>query len=458
MTKLPTIDVGFLLTESHHSPKHVAGLQIFRLPKGKGSAWLRKLLDEMRQVPPGYPFNQRLKKDVIQPELEFDDHFEIDYHVRHTVLPGPGSKEQLLDVVARMHANLLDRERPLWEFHLIEGISARRFAFYTKIHHVLCDGITFARWFAESGSKSATDMNSRPIWQRDEIPDAGNGEDVSYAQMIIDGVKMLGGGFKTALGVSALSAKLLQRRFFDGDSNIALPLSAPRTALNVAPGAARNLTFTQYPLEEVRAIAHSQGGSINDLVLTICDLAVNRYFEETGQAPEEPLIAYMPVNLRHEKEQDNRNLISLLQVKMASAHKDPLAALQEIIKSSRSARDVFSSASRPAIQYYTLLVALLSQFEETLKLDKFLPPAINMVISNLPGPRKTMYFRGAEVVEVYPVSTLPPMTALNVTACSYADTIYFGLVSGRTAVPDLQKLTDYLDEAYADLREKARKK
>ena len=70
MTKLPTIDVGFLLTESHHSPKHVAGLQIFRLPKGKGSAWLRKLLDEMREVPPGYPFDQRLKKDVIQPELE----------------------------------------------------------------------------------------------------------------------------------------------------------------------------------------------------------------------------------------------------------------------------------------------------------------------------------------------------------------------------------------------------
>jgi diacylglycerol O-acyltransferase len=454
MTKLATIDVGFLLTESHHSPKHVAGLQIFRLPKGKGPAWLRKLLDEMRQVPPGYPFSQRLKKDVIQPELEFDDHFEIDYHVRHTVLPGPGSEEQLLDVIARMHANLLDRERPLWEFHLIEGLSGRRFAFYTKIHHVLCDGITFARWFAESGSKSATDMNSRPIWQRDETPNAENDEDISYAQMIIDGVKMLGGGLKTALGVSALSAKLLQRRFFDGDSNIALPLSAPRTALNVVPGAARNLTFTEYPLEEVRAIAHSQGGSINDLVLTICDLAVNRYFKETGQAPEEPLIAYMPVNLRHEKEQDNRNLISLLQVKMASAHEDPLAALQEIVKSSKSAREVFSSASRPAIQYYTLLVALLSQFEETLKLNKFLPPAIKMVISNLPGPRETMYFRGAEAMEVYPISTLPPMTALNVTACSYVDTLYFGLVSGRTAIPDLQKLTDYLDEAYAELREK----
>ena len=139
---------------------------------------------------------------------------------------------------------------------------------------------------------------------------------------------------------------------------------------------------------------------------------------------------------------------------MASEHEDSLAALQEIIESSRSAREVFSGASRPAIQYYTLLVALLSQFEETLKLNKFLPPAINMVISNVPGPRETMYFRGAEATEVYPVSTLPPLTALNITACSYVDTLFFGLVSGRTAVPDLQKLTEYLDEAYAELKEK----
>jgi diacylglycerol O-acyltransferase len=128
--------------------------------------------------------------------------------------------------------------------------------------------------------------------------------------------------------------------------------------------------------------------------------------------------------------------------------------LQEIIESSRSAREVFSGASRPAIQYYNLLVALLSQFEETLKLNKFLPPAINMVISNVPGSRETMYFMGAEATEVYPVSTLPPLTALNITACSYVDTLFFGLVSGRTAVPDLQKLTEYLDEAYADLKDK----
>ncbi len=453
MARLSIIDSGFLLTESHHSPKHIAGLQIFRLPKGKGPAWLRKLLDDMKQAPAGFPFNQKLKPgSAVQPELEVDRHFDIDYHVRHSVLPHPGHDDQLLDVVARLHANLLDRDRPLWEFHLIEGLSGRRFAFYTKIHHSLCDGVTFGRWFNESSSPSEVDKKTPPIWQRDESPRDVD-EDMSYAQMIVEGVKMLGGGVKTALGISALSAKLVQRRFFEGDLDIALPLSAPKTRLNVATGAARNLTITQYPLDEVKAIAKSQNVSINDVVMTMCDLAVSRYCEEAHDTPDAPLVAYMPVNLRTDGDQEDGNLISLIQVKLASNHEDPLASLQQVRKSSRSAREVFFSVSRPAIQYYALLVALLSLFEETLRLDRFLTPVNNMVISNVPGAREIQYFRGAEIVAIYPVSTLPPMTALNVTACSYAGTFFFGLVSGRSAIPDLKKLTDYLDETFAELKE-----
>ena len=454
MTSLSIIDSGFLLTESHHSPKHVAGLQIFRLPGGKGPAWLRKLLDDMKQAPPGFPFNQRLKPGTaIQAELEFDEHFDIDYHVRHSVLPRPGNDEQLLDVVARLHANLLDRERPLWEFHLIEGLSDRRFAFYTKVHHCLCDGVTFGRWYNDSSSLSADEKTTPPIWRLDDSPRSEEEENLSYAQMMVEGVKMLGGGVKTALGISVLSARLVQRRFFDGDLNIALPLSAPKTPLNVATGAARNLTIRQYPLDEFRAIAKSQKVSINDVVMTMCDLAVCRYFEDMDGAPEGPMIAYMPVDLRAKGESEDGNLISLIQVKLASNHTDPLASLQQIKKSSRAARELFFSASRPAIQYYAMIVALLSLFEEGLRLDRFLPPVTNMVISNVPGSPEKLYFRGAEAVGIYPVSTLPPMTALNVTACSYAGTFFFGLVSGKTAIPDLKKLTGYLDEIYAELKE-----
>jgi diacylglycerol O-acyltransferase len=449
--KLRALDSGFLLAESQHSPKHVGGLQVLSLPRGKGSAWLRKLLDEMKQVPPGFPFNQRLKDgSVLSPALVPDGHFDIGYHVRHTVLPRPGGNEQLVEMVSRLHANLLDRERPLWEFHLIEGLSNRRFAFYTKIHHVIVDGMTFARWFTESGSKSATDMNSHPIWQRDETP-PDSSDDSSLAQLLMDGAKMLGGGMKTAVDLSKLSAKLIQKSIFEKNRNAVLPLAAPRTRLNVPTGAARNFSISDYPLEEIRAIAKSQDASINDLVMALCDLAVNRYFREKGEEPDEPLVVYMPVNLRQDEDTEG-NLISLLQVKLASDHDHPLTTLAQIRESSQATREIYGNVSRPAIQLYSVAVALLPLGEEILKLDQLLPPAINLVISNVPGPREKMYFRGAEVVEVYPVNTLPPAVALSMTVCSYAGTLFFGLVGGRTAIPDLRKLTVYLDDAYQEFR------
>jgi diacylglycerol O-acyltransferase len=362
VTRLPIIDGGFLLTESHHSPRHVAGLQIFRLPKSKGSAWLRSLLNEMAQLKPGYPFNQKLKgMSGLQYELEEDGQLEMDYHLRHSVLPGPGSDSQLMEVVARLHANLLDRERPLWEFHLIEGLSDRRFAFYIKIHHAMCDGVTASRWTLESFSNSKSDMGLRPIWLRDEDPPDSGPTELDYLQIIGNGVRMLGGGIKTALGVSALSAKLVQRRVFEGNSRIALPLSAPRTSLNVPTGAARKITMTSYGLEDMKAVSRSQGATINDVVMTICDMALNRYFEEQGEPPDEPLVAYMPVNIREQGDESQGNLISLLQVKLAAAHRDPLHTLKEVRASIASAREVYSGASKNAVQYYGLMVALLAQ-------------------------------------------------------------------------------------------------
>jgi len=454
MTRLSTIDSGFLLTESHHSPKHIAGLITFRLPKGKGAAWLRKLLDDMRRCPPGFPLDQRLKHQAgLQFELEPDDHFEIDYHVRHTVLPRPGNDKQFLDVLGRLHANLLDRDRPLWEFHLIEGLAGRRFALYFKVHHALCDGITFGRWIDESTTTEPDDMSLRPIWVRDEHPEEQESHDVNYVQMIMDGVKMLGGGIRTALGVSAITAKMVQRRFFDKDSHVALPLSAPRTSINVHTGAARAISFTQYPLEELRAIGKSQDSSINDVVMTMCDMAVSRYFDEHGDSPDGPLVAYMPVNVRTDDSDGRGNLVTLLQVKLASNHQDALASLAEVRESIVSAREVYSGASSTAVQYYSLMVALMSQFEEVLNLDKFLPPVNNLVISNVPGSRVMRYLRGAEIDGLYPISTLPPITALNVTACSFAGIMYFGLIAGRTAIPDLGLLTSFLDDALRELAE-----
>jgi diacylglycerol O-acyltransferase len=452
MTKLSTIDGGFLLTESHHSPKHVGGLQVFELPKGKGPAWLRKLLNDMRRVPPEFPFNQKIVgRAGLLYELGLDENLEIDYHVRHTVLPGPGNDEQLVEVLSRMHANLLDRDRPLWEFHLIEGLSGRRFAFYLKIHHALADGITIGRWYDKASSPTPDDLTVSPIWAVSSKPPEQPEQQFDPVKMIFDGLDFMGGGIRNAVGLSQLAAKLVQKRFFAGDTQIALPLSAPRTSINVTPGAARKISFTSYELGELRAIGKAQGGSINDVVMTMCDMALSRYFADHDDAPEGPLVAYMPVNIRTAEDDGEGNLVTLLQVKLAREHQDPVSSLIEVRDSIAKAREVYSGASKEVVQYYALVVALLSLFEELLKLDKILKPVENVVISNVPGARQTGYFRGARQLAIYPVSTLPPMTALNVTACSYDGGMYFGLIAGRSVVPDLNVLTAYLDEAFFDL-------
>jgi diacylglycerol O-acyltransferase len=216
--------------------------------------------------------------------------------------------------------------------------------------------------------------------------------------MIFDAVDMLGGGVRTALGVSAITAKMLQRRFFDHDTHVALPLSAPRTALNVTPGAARTIAFTSYALEDLRAIGKAQGATINDVVITMCDMAVSHYFEQHGTQPRGSLVAYMPVNIRTDEEDGDGNLVTLLQVKLASTHRDTLSSLDEVRESIASAREVFSGAARPAVQYYSMLVALFAQLEETLNLGRFLPPVNNLVISNVPGSRVKRYLKGAEAV------------------------------------------------------------
>jgi diacylglycerol O-acyltransferase len=456
MAKLSLIDYGFLLTESHHSPKHVGCMQTFKLPPRKGSAWLRQMLAGLKEEKPGFPFNQRVSfKNPFQPEWVRERNVDMDYHVRHTVLPHPGDDEQLWKMASRLHSNLLDRERPLWEFHLIEGLSDRRFAFYIKIHHAMADGVTISRWVSESGAENPKDINSPAIWHGEKRRQRAKSKEPTYADLVAEGIKVFGGGVRTAMDMATLTVRLLQRRFLEGNRDITFPLSAPKTRFNVVPGAARNLTATEFALDEVKAIAHDQEVTVNDVLLTICDLAVNRYFADKGEPLNEPLVVYMPVNLRTKQDDEGGNLVSLLQVRMSSSQEDPLLALHQVSQSSVTAREVFSGFGRPAIQLYALTVALLSLFEETLKLDKVLRPVTNLVISNVPGPPKTLYFRGAESLRAYPISTLPPMTALNVTANSYAGIMHVGLVAGRTAIPDLDLLTRHMDEVFAEMKELA---
>ncbi len=452
MSKLTPLDAAFLVVETQATPAHVAMLQIFQLPPGKGSAWLAAMMEELRRHRPGPPFNLRLKTSRFGlPEMVEDEYFDIDYHLRHTVLPRPGDEEQLCNVVARLHANLLDRDRPLWEFHLIEGLENRRFAFYTKIQHAICDGATFSKWVAESTSTAPTGTPMRPVWQRAQ-PEPHRPERPWLESLQEAQGNLLRNARNLSLGLAQLGARLLRARYLEGDRNIALPLSSPRTAINTHLTAARRLAFTSLPLDALKAIGRPFEGTINDVVLAICDIAVRRYLDTHDGAPGKPLVAAVPVNLRPPGSTAEGNLVTSLQVKLGNPDEDPVSRLQTVMASIRATRALYEDVPSVASQAYTLVAGSVGALGSALGLEVVIPPPLNVIISNVPGPRETRYFNGARLLETYPVSGIVPMTTLNLTVYSYDGRLYFGLVSARRTVPDLQRLRDYIVAAFEELQ------
>lgn len=451
MTTLSPIDALFLGVETAELPAHVAGVQIYQLPRGKSSRWLQQLMETLRKKPAGSPFNLRLKPSSIGlPQMIEDPDFDIDYHLRHIVLPAPGSEEQLAAEVARLHSNLLDRDRPLWEFHLIEGLSDRRFAFYIKIHHAICDGATFAMWMADATSKGA-DGVAHPIWERVHAPQGGTPR--PWLEALQAPVSVAQKTRELSLGLGRYALNVARGRLIDKDSQIALPLSGPQTALNGALTASRNLAFLDFPLDELKAIGKTVDGTINDVVLAISDAAVLRYLSEQGQQPEKPLVAAVPVNLRKAGESVEGNFVTSLQVKLGQAGQTPLERLRTIRHGVRKARELCDDVPASATQVVSFGTAILAALGSALHLEGVMPPPINVIVSNVPGPREQRYFGGAKLEATYPVSGIAPMTALNVTVFSYNGTLYFGLTSARRMMPQLNDLKLCFEEIYEEFRQ-----
>jgi len=450
MSRLSLLDSLFLWVETAEIPAHVAGLQIYRLPRGKGSPWLHDLMETLREYEPGYPFNQRLRPGSgMRPELIDEEDFDIDYHLRHTVLPKPGNEEQLRNLVARLQGNLMDRDRPLWEFHLIEGLEDRRFAFYVKIHHAICDGATFSKWMAQSTGTSAG-ANTPPIWSR---PRKRGGH---THRPWLDALQAPGSWLRTGrdlgLGLPQIFGRLLRERFIQNNRDIALPLSGPHTAFNAELTASRNLAFCQYPVDQIKAMGRPVGATLNDVVLAICDASLRRYLAEQGQHPEKPLVAAVPVNIRPPGEDAEGNHVASLQVKLVGEGKGPAEHLEAVHQSVTSTRNVFDGIPAAASQAYSFGAAGLAAIGQSMHLTGIIPPPLNLIISNVPGPRESRYFQGAKLEALYPVSGVAPMTALNVTVYSYAGTLFVGLISGRRALPHLHDLKLCMDEVYDEYR------
>ncbi len=462
-TPLDPTALGFLMAENRRMPMHVGGLQLYKKPEGAGRNYVRDLFEEARDATDIAPLflkhPYRSVKTAGQWVWVEDDQFDIEHHVRHSALPKPGRVRELFELVSRLHSTRLATERPLWEWHLIEGLRDGRVAMYTKLHHSLVDGISAMRLLQSILSSDPDDRGMPAPWaNRPRSTRVGKAQEA--AEHPSSGETM--SALRTALGISADAAgipkalvKTLNRSLRNETSTLAL--YAPRTILNTEITASRRFAAQDWPLERIRAIGKATGTTMNDVVLAMCSGAMRTYLAELDALPDTSLIAMVPVGL-HAKSRNTSsggNAVGSIMVKLGTDLDDPLDRLLLIHTSMLDGKHALSTMTPLQIQAMSAVGQVPAILPTLLGLTNLTKPAYNLVISNVPGPRTTQYFNGAELLGTYPLSVPIDGNALNITCNSYADQMAFGLTGCRRTVPHLQRILTYLDDEITALEKVA---
>ncbi|QWF82380.1 WS/DGAT/MGAT family O-acyltransferase [Amycolatopsis sp. CA-230715] len=449
MPLMPVTDSMFLLVETREHPMHVGGLELFEKPEGAGPEYLSELRQRLREDTNMRPIFRRRPANPVNTAGHLawseDNDLDIDYHFRHSALPQPGRIRELLELTSRWHGTLLDRHRPLWEIHLIEGLQDDRFAIYSKIHHALLDGVSALRHLQGTLSDDPGDLDCPPPWGSREVNGHRNGRAPTSL------FKTAGKTLSQLAGIAPAAYKVANEAF--REHTLTLPLQAPKTMLNVPIGGARRFAAQSWSLERVRAIATAAGVSRNDVVLAMCSGALRDYLIEQRALPDAPMTAMVPVSLRAKTDDSEAagNNIGALLCNLGTDKADPADRLAVIHKSMRDGKRMFK-------QLTPLQVLLLSGINVAALGASPIPgvvnntkPPFNLVISNVPGPRSQMYWNGARLDGIYPASVLLDGQALNITLTSNGDNLDFGITGCRRSVPHLQRILTHLDTALAEL-------
>jgi diacylglycerol O-acyltransferase / wax synthase len=457
-TRLSPLDAAWLFTETRATPNHVGGLLQFKLPPDAPKDFMRQLMLDFR----GHrnfaaPWNRQLKvpynKNPAHTWIEADD-IDLEYHVRHAALPWPGGERELGELVGRLHSAPIDLARPPWECTIIEGLEGDRFALFIKMHHSLIDGVSGVKLLHKAmASDPEASLKLPPFWA---TGNAAQEKEKRRAQ-----APTVASAMAAALEELSLQAKSLPqlalafgkiiKRIGDPSDGLVVPFDAPRSVLNGRVREKRRFATQQFAMARLRALADAAGCTLNDVVLALCGAALRRFLNERGSLPAKALTAGIPVSVRPKDDEGTGNAISFIVATLGTDIADPIERLQAIKRSVQHAKAHVQSLPRQVMTQYTMLLMAPTLLTLLSGIGGRLPPMFNITISNVPGPEKALYFRGAELLSIYPASIVTHGQALNITCESYAGYMNFGFTACHTSLPSMQKLAVYTGEAVAEL-------
>jgi diacylglycerol O-acyltransferase len=463
MDRLGLLDAGFLYLESREAPMHVAGLSLLEYPKGvHQSKFMARLGDAYRSTTElRKPFGYRVAHGMLgrfgPMHWEPVDDIDLDYHVRHSALPKPGRYRELFSLVSRLHSTLLDRSRPLWEVHLIEGLRNRQFAVYTKLHHATIDGVAGIR-MTESGCSpdpnAKTDYSPLSIEAHEKYKAQWrkpHDDDVVPSEIEL---KAIAEFFKAQFDTSAHFLGVIKNyaaTWLGLGDGLAVPYRhVPHTAINSNVSAARRFVAQSWSIDRIKAVGEATGATVNDVVLAMCSGALRRYLESQGELPEHSLRALVPVSVREDGDFDSPVAVSYIVADLGTKYEDPAERLDAIMESTRAGKEMLSGLSSREASLYAALVQTPLFITSLMGVTDWFPP-VSTVISNVPGPSKQLYWNGARLLGAYPVSAIFHGFALNITFIGYHGNLDFGIIACRRSVPRVQRLIDQLEESLTEL-------
>jgi WS/DGAT/MGAT family acyltransferase len=459
MKTLSGLDGVFLHLETPAMPMHVGSLSLLERPPGHRGSFLRDLrrLYE-RRLPLAPVLSRKLHEfplKMANPVWVQAPDVDLDYHIRHVTLPAPGTHEQLEACVGDLHSTLLDRSHPLWTVHVIEGLRDDRVAFYTNIHHAVVDGQAGVELM-----RTLFDLARRP--RRSAPAEHARGhDDHPWAGTVIAGTVRhdLEQYWKLVRNLPAMAKTLAAARGDGGERGpkARRPGLGPRTPLNVAIGRERGFASASIPLAAAHAIAAAHDATVNDVVLAVCAGALRRYLGHRGGVPEKPLVAGMPVSLRTPGKVEFTTQATMARIGLATNVADPVRRLRAIRAATGAAKEQVSRTKAlvpldfPTLGAPWLLHGLASLYGRPALANR-MPPVVNVVVSNVPGPPQPLYLAGARVVHHWPLSIVGHGLGLNITVESYAGMLEFGLTTARAAVPRPRAIADGLLAAFEQLK------
>jgi diacylglycerol O-acyltransferase len=457
--QLTGMDAAFLAMETAEMPMHVVGVLLLD-PAGGADFSLDRLNDviaERLHLMP--PFCRRLVDvplSLDKPYWHYDTDVALDEHLFASTLPAPGDLHVLGAIVGALAQERLDRSRPLWEMHIVDGLADGKVALVAKVHHSTLYGAAGAEFIAELLDLTPESPPAKPRPDVGEAPAppgaAAIARRTAMAQVrrpLSIGRLLVSGGRNTVGTVRALGGALNRR------GRQALPPVAPRTPISGAPTPRRKAAFAALSLEEARAVKDAAGVKLNDVVLAVVATAVRRYLLARDALPKRPIVAGVPMNAG-EGESAGTNTLATMLVALPVDPLDPRSLLAAVHDASTAAKEFTAAVGPTAVAELAEVtppaaLSFVTWLTRSLGLTTMQPTLTNLIVSNVMGPPIPLYLAGALVDAIYPLGPLLPGAGMNITVLSNLDRLDVGIMACPDLVDDVWELVESMPGILTEL-------